>query len=113
MKKALIIIITSYIGGRLIGGLWAYTNPERAKKLYEGFVKMIRQLSGGFIEKTKESCGFGRSLFDSEIPLEQSGITGRDITAEDKAALDAALAETLRKAESLGKVVNLDDFLEV
>lgn len=113
MIRGILVCLATYMVGRLIGGLWAYLNPEKAKKVYTGFTNMIRQLSIGFIKKHEEAGhGFGRSLFDTEIPLEQSEIKDREITAEDKAALEAALAETLRKAENLGKVVSLDD-LEV
>lgn len=110
MKKNIIItLITAYITGRIIGGLWAWLNPDKAKKVYTGFTKMIRRVTGGFIKEIEESCGFGHSIFKSEIPLEQSEITGRDITAEDKAALEAALGEILRRAENLGNVISLDD----
>ena len=111
-KKIFKIFITftiSYIIGRIIGGLWAYLNPEKAEKVYTGFTNMIRRVTDGFIKKHEEGYGFGHRLFNSEIPLEQSEIAGREITAEDRAALNAALAETLRKAENLGNVVSLDD----
>ena len=104
--RGILVCLTSYIIGRIIGGLWAWLNPDKAKKVYTGFTKMIRRVTGGFIKDIEESCGFGHSLFKSEIPVTQTEIEGREITADDKAALEAALSETLRKAENLGKIVS-------
>lgn len=99
MKKNIIRKITilcgAYFGGRLIGGLWAYTNPDKAKKLYNGFVRLVRRETEGFVDGFHRGYNWGYSVTTRRIPECE---VPKDIV---KAAIDKAVAA--------GNVVMLDD----
>ena len=99
MKKiitAAIAISTSYVVGRLIGGLWGYTNPEKAKKLYSRFVVPA---------KPKETTFETKPISPDEVP---DDIKIEALTEEILRGCDPAAAETyLRKDEGEAAVEEL------